>query len=228
MGPRVIGFSGSPVPNSNTDRAVNALLKATGLETEFVKLSDIRVAPCRACKRCVEDNICKQEDDFPELAEKIKKADALVIDAYSPYGSVDAFTKSLMERFWSLRHVNNLLRDKLAVTIVSGIMPNAVYKGKKHMLDGLIKKRLSANKMSEMIAHELQMEKMNLLGQVQIRGNVPCLTCGHGDECVMSGVRGALGPGGKAGADKCVRVEDHEDVLDEIQSLGFLLKEKLA
>lgn len=79
-----------------------------------------------------------------------------------------------------------------------------------------------------MIAHELQMEKMNLLGQVQIRGNVPCLTCGHGDECVMSGVRGALGPGGKAGADKCVRVEDQEDVLDEIQSLGFLLKEKLA
>jgi multimeric flavodoxin WrbA len=74
MSLKILGVSGSPVPNSNTDRAVKAVLEASGLESEFVKLSDIIVRPCRACKRCVEDNICKQEDDFPALAKKLREA----------------------------------------------------------------------------------------------------------------------------------------------------------
>ena len=34
---RILGVSGSPVPNSNTDRAVKAVLEASGLESELVK-----------------------------------------------------------------------------------------------------------------------------------------------------------------------------------------------
>jgi len=33
--------------------------------------------------------------------------------AYIPYGQIDGFSKTLLERFWSLRHVNNMLRGKL-------------------------------------------------------------------------------------------------------------------
>ena len=74
MSIEVLGVSGSPIRNSNTDRLVQAVLGATGLETEFVKLSRIDVRPCRACKGCVEDNICKVKNDFPALAEKLKEA----------------------------------------------------------------------------------------------------------------------------------------------------------
>jgi hypothetical protein len=42
---KVLGISGSPIPNSNTDRAVIAVLKGSGLESEFVKLSEINVRP---------------------------------------------------------------------------------------------------------------------------------------------------------------------------------------
>ena len=126
MGIEVLGISGSPVKNSNTDRLVKAVLDATGLESEFVKLSDINVKPCFACKKCVPDNVCKVEDDFPELSEKIKKAKALIIGAYTPYGQIDGFTKALLERFWSLRHVNNLLRGKLCATILTGLTPDAL------------------------------------------------------------------------------------------------------
>ena len=45
----------------------------------------------------------KVKDDFPELAEKIKTAKALVIGGYIPYSQIDGFTKALLERFWSLR-----------------------------------------------------------------------------------------------------------------------------
>nr|WP_291317804.1 NAD(P)H-dependent oxidoreductase [Desulfuromonas sp.] len=37
---KVLGVSGSPVPNSNTDRALKLALEATVLDTEFIKLKD--------------------------------------------------------------------------------------------------------------------------------------------------------------------------------------------
>lgn len=126
MAATVLGISGSPVKNSNTDRLVNAILEATGQETEFVKLSRINVRPCFACKQCVSDNICKVPDDFQALAEKIKAARAMVIGAYPPYGQIDGFTKALLERFWSFRHVNNLLKGKLCATVMTGIDPRAM------------------------------------------------------------------------------------------------------
>jgi len=82
----VLGISGSLIKNSNTDRLVGSILDATGLESEFVKLSRINVRPCFGCKQCVPDNICKVKDDFQELAEIIKTAKALIIGAYPPYG----------------------------------------------------------------------------------------------------------------------------------------------
>jgi multimeric flavodoxin WrbA len=205
---KVIGFSGSPIPDSNTDRAVKKLLESTGLEYEFIKLSDYNVRPCMACKLCVDDNICKVDDDFPGIAEKIKKAGALVFGAYSPYGSVDAWTKALMERLWSLRHNTNLLGGKLSVTVTTG--------GKQ-----------TADRVSEMVARQSRMEHMELVGQVTISGNVPCLTCGSGDICEMSGVRHLREKGIKASSDLCVRVEDQESWA-EVQRIGKEIGERLG
>ena len=73
MYPQILGISGSPIKNSNTDRLVQAVLAASGLKAEFVKLSRINVRPCIACLGCKEDNICKVKDDFPELAEKVRR-----------------------------------------------------------------------------------------------------------------------------------------------------------
>jgi multimeric flavodoxin WrbA len=43
---KVSGVSDSPIKNSNTDRALRAVLDATGYETEFIKLADYTVEPC--------------------------------------------------------------------------------------------------------------------------------------------------------------------------------------
>jgi len=172
MNVEILGFSGSPVKNSNTERLVKAILDATGLNSEFVKLSIVDIRPCLACKKCVPDNICKVHDDFPEFAEKIKQAKALVIGAYTPYGQIDGFTKALLERFWSLRHMNNLLRGKLCATVLTCLTPDA------------------SENVSRSLANELEnMERMELVGHVRAVGNIPCVTCGKGDECEMSGFR---------------------------------------
>ncbi len=206
----ILGISGSPVKNSNTDQLVKAVLKATGLKSEFVKLSNMNVRPCLACKKCVPDNICKVKDDFPALAEKIKNAKALIIGAYIPYGQIDGFTKALLERFWSLRHVNNLLRGKLCATVLTGLIPDIL------------------DQVNQALALELkEYERMDLIGQLKIQGNLPCLTCGEGDECEMSGVKVLYGPDAKTSNYGYTRVEDQEKVWEAAVEIGHLISERL-
>lgn len=210
MAIKVLGISGSPVKDSNTDRLVKAMLAATGLETEFVKLSRINVRPCFACKKCVPDNICKMKDDFPELAEKIKNARALIIGAYTPYGQIDGFTKALLERFWSFRHRRNLLRGKLCATVLTGLDPTAM------------------NAVNQSLATEIRdYEHMELVGQLSVQGNLPCLTCGEGDDCEMSGVQLLFGPDAKTTDFEYNKVEDQEQVWAEAIRLGGQIGELL-
>lgn len=207
---QALGISGSPVKNSNTDRLVQSILDSTGLESEFVKLSKINVRPCFACKKCVQDNICKVKDDFQELAEKIKNVKALIIGAYTPYGQIDGFTKALLERFWSLRHMNNLLRGKLCVTVLTGL--------DTRVLDNV----------NQSLADEIKLyERMDLLGQLTVQGNVPCLTCGEGDECKMSGMKIMYGPDAKTSDFGYSRVEDQREVWENAVRLGRLIGERL-
>jgi multimeric flavodoxin WrbA len=210
MAIEILGISGSPIKNSNTDRLVKAMMDATGLESEFVKLSNINVRPCLACKKCVPDNVCKVKDDFPDLAEKIKKAKVLIIGAYIPYGQIDGFTKALLERFWSLRHVNNLLRGKLCATILTGLMPDAL------------------DNVNQALATELRdFERMKLVGQLSVQGNLPCLTCGEGDRCEMSGVKILYGQDAKTSDHGYSRVEDQEEVWKEAIRIGRLIGKSL-
>ncbi len=210
MSAEVLGISGSPIKNSNTDRLVEVILNASSLKSEFVKLSRINVRPCFACKQCVPDNICKVKDDFQALAEKIKTARALVIGGYSPYGQIDGFTKSLLERFWSFRHRANLLKGKLCATVLTGVDPRAM------------------DAINRSLAAEIRdYENMELVGQLSVQGNVPCLYCGEGDTCEMSGVKMMLGPDAKTADFGYTRVEDQEDVWKEAMRIGGLIGERI-
>jgi hypothetical protein len=210
MSVEVLGISGSPVKNSNTDRLVKAVLDATGQNSEFVKLSNINVRPCFACKQCVPDNICKVRDDFQVLAEKITETKALIIGAYAPYSQIDGFTKALLERFWSLRHVNNLLRGKLCATVLTGLVPYA--------LDNI----------NQSLAAELrEYERMDLIGQLTIQGNLPCLTCGEGDECEMSALKVMYGPDARTTDFGYTKVEDQKEVWEEAVRIGRLIGKRL-
>ena len=203
MAVEIIGISGSPVPDSNTDRMVQAILKESCLESVFVKLSKVTIRPCFACKQCASDNICKMKDDFPPLAEKIKTAKALVIGSYIPYGQIDAFSKALLERLWSLRHVRNLLKGKLCATIMTGLDQSSLERAN----------RLVAAQMRDY-------EGMELVGQVTVAGNTTCATCGEGDGCPKSGLKRRYGPEAKAADYKFTRVEDQTKVWEQAMRIA--------
>ena len=189
MNKEIIGISGSPIPNSNTDRFIKHILKSSGLSYEFVKLSDITVRPCRACKACVKDNVCKVNDDFPELAKKLLASKAVVIGGYAPYRMIDGYTKAFIERLWSMRHLHSLNQGRLAVTVVSSIESS------------------TAQKVLSSLAIVMQMEKFNHVAQFHISGNVACLTCGVGGVCDVSGAIRLFGPDVDISKDLCVAVE---------------------
>jgi multimeric flavodoxin WrbA len=183
MAAQILGISGSPIANSNTDQAVRAVLAHSGLEAEFIKLSDLQIEPCRACLGCVTTNQCVVADDGQMLAEKLRAARAFVLGAYTPYSSLDARTKTFMERMYCLRHLSGLNRGKIGAAVITTAcppdnpqMPPAVATA------------------TTQIGVWMMEEGMQNLGSMIILGNVPCIRCGHGDQCEMSGIKMLFGP----------------------------------
>jgi len=212
MYPQIVGISGSPIKNSNTDRIIQEVLESSGLSAEFIKLSEMNVRPCIACLGCKKDNICKVKDDFPDLAEKVRKAGAIVVGGYSPYGAIDGFTKAFLERLFSLRHQNGLNRGKLAVTVTTGIGRGA---------PGL-------EEASNQITHALKLEGMDVLGQLKVIGNPECMVCGYGESCPMSALPWIFGDDTKVTPEKFSNVEDQTETWEQATKLGKKIARKLG
>ena len=214
---KVIGVSGSPIPNSNTDRAVQAALKATGVDSEFVKLADYSVAPCRACLGCLRTNRCVMNDDGVMLAEKVKQADALIVGGYTSYSSLDARTKAFLERLYPLRHVHGFMRGKPGAAIITTCMPAG---------DTALPPagEMGANAVMFYMAEE----GMNFAGSVKIMGNPPCIKCGRGDTCEMSGVKMLYGETATVASVGVNTFECQPDAIAAVRDLGEKIGKMLA
>jgi multimeric flavodoxin WrbA len=180
---KILGVSGSPIPNSNTDRALKIVLEASGMKSEFIKLSDYNVGPCDACLGCIKTNRCVKKDDGVMLAEKTYKANAVVIAGFTPYSSLDSRTKAYMERLYPLRHRHGLMAGKPGAAIIT----SAIAPGHAGMPP-------AADIGIQAIQHFMMEEGMRFMGGVSLLGNVPCIHCGKDGQCQMSGLKMIHGP----------------------------------
>ncbi len=231
---KVLGVSGSPTENSNTDALINAILDATGAETEFVKLSEINVGPCIVCMKCVRTNECVLNDHFKWLSKKVMEADAIVVGSPTYYGAASAFMKAFIERLYSKRHVKLLMRGKIAATVAVGV---------------------AAEKMvAEWMGNALRAGGMEIVGSMTAKGTPCCFVCGPGETCnytvwnayskeltgmelgVEEAYKGYLEllPDNKPYAHGSARilkgyrsVKDEPVVMDEAQRIGKLIKERI-
>lgn len=204
MPPVIVGVSGSPVKNSNTDRLVKAVLESSELKSSFYKLSDLNVRPCRGCLKCAGDNICKVEDDFQKIAADMKNSSALVLGGYPPYGSLDAFSKAFLERLFSMRHRKALNTGKLAVTVVTGNARGS---------NGI-------DEASKQMKHALSHEGMNIIGQLKAVGNVKCTSCGFLESCKMSAFPRLFDSDITKVPETYCRVEDQNETWNQAIELG--------
>lgn len=217
MSTRILGISGSPIADSNTDRAVKAVLAASGLEADFIKLSDLRLEPCRACLGCKDNNTCVVEDDAQGVAARFRAARAFVIGGYTPYSSLDARTKAFMERMYCLRHQTGLNRGKVgAAVITTACRPD---------LPGLPP---AAQTASSQIAFWMMEEGMVNAGSLIVLGNVPCIRCGYGDACELSGVKMLHGPSATVESIGVNAFAANQALQEEAAALGKKIREAVG
>jgi multimeric flavodoxin WrbA len=166
MAYKVLGISGSPTQKSNTDALIEAILEATGAEAEFVKLSEVKVGPCLACRKCSKTNQCVVEDDFRALSKKLLEADALVLGSPVMYRAASAFMKAFVERQYSLRHVKLMMQGKLGAAVAVG--------------------EVGADTVVQWLEYTLLAGGMEVVGTMHSFGNPGCFVCGNGETCRYS------------------------------------------
>ena len=214
---KVLGVSGSPIPNSNTDRALKMVLAATGLETEFIKLTDYTVAPCKACLGCAKTNRCVIPDDGIMLAEKAKTADALVIAGFTPYSTLDSRTKAFIERLYPLRHNYGFMVGKPGAAIITSCVPED-----NKQLPPAAEMGVNA------IMFYMMEEGMQFVGALKLQGVIPCVRCGFGDACKMSGIKMLHGPAATIDSVGIKPFEQQPMSIEGAQELGRKIAVALA
>jgi multimeric flavodoxin WrbA len=163
---KILGISGSPrnEKESGTIKIVKAVLDATGLEYELVSLRGKKIAGCIACLGCVNDNICKIEDDMTAMRQKIVEADAYVIGAPNYYSGANAATCAFLERWFQFRHKEgSTLWGKLAVAVGVGGMHGDP----------------PADEIEKFLAYNL----IETVDKISVQGRASCYNCGSALDC---------------------------------------------
>ncbi|MBL7140037.1 MAG: flavodoxin family protein [Planctomycetes bacterium] len=105
MSLHVLGISSSPRARSNSDALLGEALRGAetgGARTEHVRLSDLAIAPCRACEACAKTGECVIRDDFQPLLAKLLQADRLVFATPVHFMGVASQGKVFIDRCQSL------------------------------------------------------------------------------------------------------------------------------
>lgn len=167
----ILGISASGRKNRIVSQTVKAILESTGLEYEFITLAGKRISGCIGCTQCASDNICKLNDDWNEIGEKMLKSKAIVFGAPNYYATINALGHACLERTFSFRHRGAFsLKDKIGVS-VSTNRSNS----ENDPVQAIIQRFMLSN-------------KMNVVGHVAAEGYDQCYTCGFGHDCTVGNV----------------------------------------
>jgi len=110
---RVLGFSGSPRTNGNTELLLKEFLRGAadaGAQTELIQLKKVRFDPCISCNRCFKTGKCEVEDAFQPILKKILEADHIVLASPIYFMALSAWAKILVDRcqcLWARKYVVN-------------------------------------------------------------------------------------------------------------------------
>jgi multimeric flavodoxin WrbA len=165
----VVGMSGSPIVDGNTDRMVKALLEQSGKDHIFINLSTQRYDPCRACAHlCAGTNLCPLEDDLRPYFEPIRDAEALVLGTPIHAGLITGWMYSFTTRLSCFSHVTHPLEGKPVLLVaVGGFEPT---------------EWMAVSKFGENVVR--RSEGVKIIGHIFYASTIPpCYKCGRGNEC---------------------------------------------
>jgi multimeric flavodoxin WrbA len=153
-----------------TEELLKHILTETGEPSEYVHLGGKTIKSCQGCLRCAPDNVCKVEDDWAEIRDKMLQADAIMFGAPIYYGTINALGHAFLERTFSLRHQARfpLTGKTNAIVTVGKEEPNPA--------EDYIVKIFRSNYMASPV------------GTLRAKGIAQCYTCGYGEGCPAGAV----------------------------------------
>jgi multimeric flavodoxin WrbA len=160
----ILGISASGRKHGVTSETVKAILKATGLEYEYVSLAGKKISGCIGCTLCAAENQCKLNDDWNEIGEKMLQAEAIVFGAPNYFNQMNALGHACWERTFSFRH-----REIFNLAGKLGVIVSVEYEGN--------------NFVKPQIEDFMIRNKMAVIDSVASSGYGQCYTCGYGHEC---------------------------------------------
>lgn len=107
----VLGISGSPRRNGNTELLIREFMKGAksrGHETELIILSELKISPCTSCDSCQKTGKCVINDDMQLMHKKLLEVDYIAFASPIYFGGVSAQLKSLIDRcqtLWSRKYI---------------------------------------------------------------------------------------------------------------------------
>lgn len=123
---RILGISGTPRKNGNSEVLLNAALEPfqhAGWGIDKFLLSEIEIRPCIGCDGCVETRGCCISDDMKAVYEAYDACDAIIISSPTYWRNVPAQLKAVFDRTYatgSLRPLKGKLGGAIAVGRGSG------------------------------------------------------------------------------------------------------------
>ncbi|NMB78681.1 MAG: flavodoxin family protein [Methanomicrobiales archaeon] len=101
MAGTILGILGSPLPEGNTAKLLEAALKGAadaGCTTETVILANLDFQPCMEMMFCKEHDTCIMDDDMQQLYAKVRSADSVIIATPVMTMGIPGKLKSFMDR----------------------------------------------------------------------------------------------------------------------------------
>jgi NAD(P)H-dependent FMN reductase len=108
---KVVAFNGSPRQGGNTERLLDAAVKAlqeAGHDTAVYRLNILKIKPCQDCGGCTETGICVYRDDMTGVYDAIRGADRIILASPVFFYSLSAQAKTMVDRcqsFWCEKYL---------------------------------------------------------------------------------------------------------------------------
>ncbi|MBO3802373.1 MAG: flavodoxin family protein [Candidatus Brockarchaeota archaeon] len=102
MATAVLGISGSPRKDGNTDVTVKMVLEELGkggLATEFLRIADYRIKRCEGCRKCMSAGECAiKDDDFARVLGRVECSHLVIIGSPVYWNGPPGVLKDFIDR----------------------------------------------------------------------------------------------------------------------------------
>lgn len=128
---KVLIINGSPKNDGNTAIAIGEMVKKfeeEGIETEIMHIGGKDIRGCMACQKCFKDGKCVFDDVVNEAAEKLAKADGLVLASPVYYASANGTIISFLDRlFYSTAGLDKRMKVGASIAVARRGGTSATY-----------------------------------------------------------------------------------------------------